>query len=52
MAHRGRPPRFLRLSPINAGQQAEFLAIAAFAAAATALAWAFLPETKPERYLD
>ncbi|HEY3640115.1 MAG TPA: MFS transporter [Xanthobacteraceae bacterium] len=34
------------------GRGAGFLAIAAVAAAATAAAWAFLPETKPERYAD
>jgi MFS family permease len=34
------------------GRLAGFLALAAIAAAATATAWASLPETKPERYAD
>jgi MFS family permease len=34
------------------GRGAGFLALAAIAAAATAIAWAFLPETKPKRYAD
>ena len=34
------------------GRGAGFLVIAAIAAAATATAWAFLPETKPKRYTD
>jgi hypothetical protein len=29
-----------------------FLTIAAVAAAAAALAWLFLPDTKPEKYID
>jgi MFS family permease len=34
------------------GLWAGFLSIAAVAAAAAALAWLFLPETKPEKYID
>jgi len=34
------------------GHEAGFLALAAVAAAATALLWLFLPETKPAEYLD
>jgi predicted MFS family arabinose efflux permease len=34
------------------GHSAGFLTIAAVAAAAAALAWLFLPETKPEKYID
>jgi len=34
------------------GYWAGFLSIAAVAAAAAALAWLFLPETKPEKYID
>jgi hypothetical protein len=34
------------------GRTAGFLAIAALAAMAAAVAWAFLPETKPKRYAD
>jgi len=34
------------------GYWAGFLAIAAVAASAAALAWLFLPETKPEKYID
>jgi predicted MFS family arabinose efflux permease len=34
------------------GYSAGFLAIAGVAAAAAALAWLFLPETKPEKYID
>jgi hypothetical protein len=34
------------------GHWAGFLSIAAVAAAAATLAWLFLPETKPDKYLD
>jgi predicted MFS family arabinose efflux permease len=34
------------------GHSAVFLAMAGIAAAATALVWLFLPESRPERYLD
>jgi len=34
------------------GHWAGFLSIAAVATAAAALAWLFLPETKPEKYID
>jgi len=34
------------------GAAAGFASIAAIAASAAALAWLFLPENKPEKYLD
>jgi MFS family permease len=36
----------------NFGRWIGFLALAAIAAVATALAWVFVPETKPEKYQD
>jgi len=36
----------------TSGATAGFVSIAAIAASAAALAWLFLPETKPEKYLD